>query len=252
MNEQTAARLREAAESGEIVVVSYDGGSEGGTKRRIVVLKVLPDTAYVLEVGETMGKTYRLDRIRIVDESDGAFEWKAERKKRQLKVRVSPECYFETWSFDIQPALWAACGVSASYYVDKTQTLAARARVEAEGKGRTDVARIRVMERVYTHKARPEADFRQGDVFWSRDRTCFVQVVAFKEFMEVHLCKPRADGQIGVPRRLAYHLDDDQLLDWLRLGVSPTVGRISPADSYVELLRLSIIDPADGDVDGFL
>lgn len=249
MNEQTAARLREAAESGEIIAVSYDGGSESGSKRQIVVLKVLPDTAYVREVGETMSKTYRLDRIRIVDESDAAFEWKAEKKKRQLKVRVSPERYFEAWSFDIQPALWAACGVSASYYVDKTQTVAARAKAEAEGKSRTDVVRIRVMERAYTHKAKPEADFRQGDVFWSRDRTRFVQVVAFKEFMEVHLCKPRADGQIGVPRRRAYHLDDDQLLDWLRSGVSPTVGRISPADSYAELLKLSIIDPADRELD---
>lgn len=251
MNDQTAARLREAAESGEIIVVSYDGGTEGGTKRRVVVLKVLAETAHVREVGETVRKTYRLDRVRIVDEHDGSVEWKAEKKKRQLGVRVSPEQYFRSWSFEIHPAMWSACGVSASFYVNKEKTAEARARAEAEGKDRADVARVRVMERAYTHKPKPEADFHLGDVFWNRDLTHFVQVVGFKDAMEVHLCKPQPYGNIGIARRWAYHLTDDHLLEWLRTGIPPDAQRVSPAESYSELLRLVIVDPADRENDLF-
>ncbi len=237
--------------SGEVITVSYDGGSEWGTKRQIAVVKLSAKTAYVREVGETVTKTYRLDRLRIVDETDESVEWKIDKKKRLLGVRVLPEQYFEGWSFDIHPALWAACGVRAGYFVNKDRTAEARARAEAEGKDRADVARVKVMERAYTHKPTPEADFHEGDVFWSRDRTHFLQVVAFKDAMEVHLCKPPAVEQIGVPRRRAYHLDESQLLNWLKTGIRPEAKRVPPALSYSEVLRLAIIDQADSENDPF-
>ncbi|MBP7624776.1 MAG: hypothetical protein KA763_12455, partial [Xanthomonadales bacterium] len=98
-----------------------------------------------------------------------------------------------------------------------------------------DVARIAVRD-LHWSKIESQPQFCEGDLFWLRDKSAALEVVAIREFLEVHFVL-RNHG------RTAFHLKAEQLEDWLEHGVPENTRPIAPALSYSDILRFSIHHP---------
>jgi len=86
------ARLFEAAGTGEILTIVYDGGSQPGTKRDVTVLDVQDDgtdrakmRALCLATGRP--KLFFLDKVTIVDPDHAAPVYRAELESRPERQR---------------------------------------------------------------------------------------------------------------------------------------------------------------------
>jgi hypothetical protein len=228
--------LQEAVETGELLTAVYHGGHAPGAKRKILPRRIHDGLVYAKDFGETLVKTYKLDRMEIASD-DSAAPWIHEVEYRQKFQKVDAVAYFGDWEFEIRRALWPALGVSLREYIDKERTKAARD--EAKQRGETNLTKIAHRYLAHAVSENPALDFHEGDIFPSRNSDGIsLQVIGVGEYVEVHQIIIQSPA-----RRLAFHVTDTELAAWLRTGKPPLNSRISIGQSYSETLRFSIEEP---------
>lgn len=75
MNDDTTARLRRAIDRREPVRITYAGGSQPNTARHIVPMRVRGDEVEAEDIAARELKTFKIDKIRLLTESDDAVEY---------------------------------------------------------------------------------------------------------------------------------------------------------------------------------
>lgn len=229
-------QLHEAIETGELLTVIYHGGHVPGAKRRIVPRRIHEDLVYAKDFGETQIKTYKLDHLELSSD-DAPVPWVHEVETKQKFQKIDAAAYFAPWAYEIRRALWPALGVNLREYVDKERTKAARE--EAKQRGEVNLTRIAHRYLAYAVSGNPALDFHEGDMFPSRENDGIsLQVIGMGEYVEVHQIIVQSPA-----RRLAFHVTDTQLAEWLRAGTPPLNSRIGRGQSYSEVLRFSIEEP---------
>lgn len=233
-------QLHEAIETGELLTVVYHGGHAPGAKRKIAPRRIHEDLVYAKDFGETQIKSYKLDRMELSSD-DSPAPWIHELAAKQKFQKIDAAAHFSTWQFEIHRALWPALGVELREYIDKERTKAARE--EAKRQGETNLTRIAHRYLAHAVSENPALDFHEGDVFPSKKSDgVSLQVIGMGEYVEVHQIIIQSPA-----RRLAYHVTDTELADWLRTGSTPPNSRIGQGQSYSEVLRFSIEEPLQGE-----
>lgn len=230
-------RLKEAIETGELLTVIYNGGHTPGAKRRIVPRRLHDDLVYANDFGDTPIKSYKLRQMELSSD-DAPVPWAHELAAKQKFQKIDAPAYFKEWEFEIHRALWPALGVNLREYIDKEKTKAAREEAKEHG----EVNLTQIAHRYLSHavSGNPVLDFHEGDVFASKkSEGVSLQVIAQSEYIEVHQIIIQS-----TPRRLAFHVTDTELAAWLRTGIAPSNSRIGRGQSYSEVLRFGIEEPA--------
>lgn len=172
-------------------------------------------------------------------------------------TKLNPEAYFSSYAFNITNALWAALGLVRREYIDPVPTKELRAAAIARGASKTEATKLKRTYFAWTLCAPPEFDFHEGDTFWRRDRSAYLQVIAPRDEteIEVHLVSVTAtpagtaqngsDGEYPTSQRKAYRLSAPSLAKWLETGVTPEQARIGRGQSRSEVLRFLIADTGD-------
>lgn len=241
MTDSVARRLTEASETGEVLIVAYDGGLEPGTLRQIYVIAVSGDRARVREANEQGPRTYLIDRISLVTDTTG-YDWKHRseapkaKKGRRRAQDLEPAKLFRYWAYAVEPHHWPIFGIALREYINPERTKIARNLAALSGTPPGDVSRIAIRDRLWTRLQQP-IDVCEGDLFWARDRSSAIEVVAVRDTIEIHIVTrdPR--------RRFAYLLTEAQFTHCLEHGEVEEDLRIPPALSYSDTLRFLITQP---------
>lgn len=230
-------RLSDAVEDGEVLTVIYSRGHSPGAKRRIRPVRVAGHIVYARSVPSMVIKSYRLDSLAVVEDSNPAPWIDDVALARQKPIRLDPVKYFDSWVYSIRKPLWSALGVSLREYVDKEKSAVLRASLQSNNVGKSRAEAISAKYMAYAVGNPPVFDFHEGDLFYSAAGGFpAIQVVAKRKLVEVHhiFVDPTAC-------RRAYQLVDEELADWLKTGICPEHARIDAAQSYSDVLRFGIV-----------
>lgn len=241
----TIQNLADAICTGELLLVIYHGGHAPGSKRRIQPRKLVADLVYARDGTAGRVKTFRLDKLELCAE-DNPAPWIEDVTRRQVGLKIDPDTYFAGWAFEMTKHfhisdsrhLWSALGVTLREYVDKEKTRLAKLAAEKRKEPQRDIDRIKIRYMAWAVAPVPVLDFHEGDLFYSSRGDAPIQVVAIRDFLEVHRILVQQ-----TPPRQAFQMADTELVEWLRSGDTPLHAQISPDLSYSNTLRYSIEDP---------
>lgn len=234
----TQEAIADAAGTGQILTVIYDGGKAPGYKRRILVTSFDNDDMQVRELPSHAPKTYLISRTTIVEE-DYPAPWMPDNAGELFAV--IPEEYFSHWFYSIPPHFYSALGVNIRYVIDQEKTKPAREEAVSNGMPSKEATKhIKVMRSEHALNTPPTFDFHEGDIFYksgASDRDWIQVIKIFStnaiQTLEIHI--PQGCG------RAAYHLHPEELAVTLKTGKRPNDDKkITRGQSKSETLRYMI------------
>jgi hypothetical protein len=231
--------LIEAAGTGQLLTVIYQGGRAPGFKRRILIRSVEDDEMQVREFPAETPKTYLVSRTTVVG-NDHPAPWLPEDAGRV--TAVVPETYFSEWAYFIPPHFYSALGVNVRYVIDQDKTKPARDEAIALGMDRKEATkRIKIMRREDAVSSPPSYDFHEGDLFYRRDSAAWFQIVKIRTANEQVGIEGHIPCSVG---RKVFILSVDEVAHVLKTGKPPVPAKQIPASmSDSESLRLMIEQP---------
>lgn len=242
----TLQYLTDAIGTGELLLAIYHGGHAPGSKRRIQPKKIATNLVYARDETDGRVKTFLIDKLELCAE-DNPAPWTEDATKRQLGLKIDPDGYFAGWAYEMTKHIdipdsrhfWSAMGVKLREYVDKEKTSIAKRAARERNEPKQDIERIKIRYMAWAVAPLPDFDFHEGDLFYSTRGDAPIQVVAIRDFIEVHRILATEN-----PPRQAFQIASTELADWLRSGDIPLHARISPDLSYSDTLRYNIRDPS--------
>lgn len=242
-------RLSEAIDDGEVLTVTYSGGSSPGCKRKILPIRIAHHLVYARESSSLIVKSFYIDRLAIVDD-DFSAPWLEEQRNTRQRATIieDPVRYFSSWAYQIHKSLWPALGVTLREYIDKKKPAQKDATTKHDQGGISVTNKTPTKYLAYAISTPPAFDFQEGDLFFSSTSTQLaLQVIAKRKLIEVHQIKLGNNRLSDATCRAAFQLIDTELADWLRTGIVPAHACIDASQSYSDVLRFSIASQLCGD-----